>query len=105
MLKSLTNRCLFVVVFALITSTFGCLVQERKVELQGSTPTLATPQAPERQPTIAASRVEGHGRRRGDADRHGPRRDGGLGPLPARGRRRAGRIPSAKKVDPAVRRR
>ncbi len=58
MLKSLTNRCLFVVVFALITSTFGCIVQERKVELQGSTPTLPTPQAPERQPTLAASEVE-----------------------------------------------
>ncbi len=58
MLKSLTNRCLFVAVFALITSAFGCTVQERKVELQGSTPTLPTPQAPERRPTIAASQVE-----------------------------------------------
>lgn len=58
MLKSLTNRCLFAVVLALITSAFGCTVQERKVELQGSTPAPPTPQAPERQPTIAASQVE-----------------------------------------------
>jgi hypothetical protein len=58
MLKSLTNRCLFAVVFALITSAVGCTVQERKVELQGSTPALPTPQAPERRPTIAASQVE-----------------------------------------------
>ena len=58
MLKSLTNRCHFVVAIALLALASGCVVQERKVELQGSTPTLPTPQAPERQPTIAASQVE-----------------------------------------------
>jgi lipoprotein-anchoring transpeptidase ErfK/SrfK len=58
MLKSLTNRCHFVVVLTLITLAFGCTVQERKVELQGSTPTLPTPRAPEQQPTITASQVE-----------------------------------------------
>lgn len=58
MLKSLTNRCHFVAAIALLALASGCVVQERKVELQGSTPTLPTPQAPERRPTIAASQVE-----------------------------------------------
>ena len=58
MRKSLTNRCHFIIVLALIVWACGCTVSERKVELQGSTPALPTPKPTEQQPTIAASQVE-----------------------------------------------
>src|SRR5919107_6439265 len=58
MRKSLTNRCYFLAVFALLVFVGGCVVNKRKVELQGSTPAPPTPQASEVKPTIAASPVE-----------------------------------------------
>jgi hypothetical protein len=58
MRKSLTNQCYFIVVFALLIGAGGCAVSERKVELQGSTPTLPTPEVHKEQPTITASPVE-----------------------------------------------
>ena len=63
MRKSLTNRCHFLAVFALLIWAGGCVVQERKVELQGSTPAPPTPAAADVKPTIAAAPVgEGRGR-------------------------------------------
>jgi hypothetical protein len=62
MRKSLTNRCHFLAVFALLVCAGGCTVTERKVELQGSTPAPPTPKASDVKPTIAASPVvEGEG--------------------------------------------
>ncbi|HEX7316951.1 MAG TPA: L,D-transpeptidase [Pyrinomonadaceae bacterium] len=62
MRKSLKNRCYFLVVLTLLVWAGGCVVKERKVELQGSTPAPPTPAASDVKPTIAASPVgEGEG--------------------------------------------
>ncbi|MCA1566033.1 MAG: hypothetical protein LC803_10430 [Acidobacteria bacterium] len=58
MRKSLTNQCYFIVVLGLSISAGGCAVSERMVELQGSAPTLPTPEVQREQPTITASPVE-----------------------------------------------
>lgn len=58
MRKSLTNRCYFLVLFTLLFGTGGCVMKERKVELQGSTPAPPTPAARDVKPTIAAAPVE-----------------------------------------------
>jgi hypothetical protein len=59
MRKSSTNRCQLLAVFALLVWAGGCAVQERKVELQGSTPAPPTPEASDVKPTITAAPVEG----------------------------------------------
>jgi hypothetical protein len=58
MRKSLTIRCQFFAALALLVCVGGCVVEKRKVELQGSTPAPPTPEAPEAKPTLAAAPVE-----------------------------------------------
>jgi hypothetical protein len=58
MLKSLTIRCQFFAALALTVCVGGCVVEKRKVELQGSTPAPPTPETSEAKPTLAVSPVE-----------------------------------------------
>jgi lipoprotein-anchoring transpeptidase ErfK/SrfK len=58
MRKNLTIRCQFIAALALLAFVGGCVVEKRKVELQGSTPAPPTPEVSRAKPTLAASPVE-----------------------------------------------
>lgn len=75
MRKNLTVKCHLILVLALTLGTAAaCVVQERKVELQGSTPATPTPPASSQQPTIAAEVTAAVGRRGQNAGRAGATR-------------------------------
>lgn len=58
MLKSSTKFLITAALAVSLTLMGACVAPERKVELQGSTPTLPTPRRAEQQPSIVASPVE-----------------------------------------------